>query len=270
MQEKLCSAIFDFDGVFVPGEELMDDYIWEICKEATNAYCDELFRRQTELIQHQQQLEIDRNVYGKEMQEIICELEDLKRLIKKHFDLKDQVLEETEEKYRNKIDYNEIYQKNNVYIGVLELLWKIYDSKIFDLHISNTHVNAEREIIAKRDLLQKVFPPMKFVPIKYHTDPYKDQYGLLNKNRKPSDKVGRLLKTIPTIDKKTTILVDNSRSIIARGDELGLRTYFVEKNNTPFIIENPTLNPFPSQVILRSANDTINLVHGDKIKKLSL
>ena len=267
MEGRYCYNILDFDGVLVPGEELMDEYIWEICKEATNIYCEGLFRQQTELIKYQQQLEEDRNIYGKEMQRVIHELEELKRLIQRHFELKDQVLEETEEKYRNKINYNEIYQLKNVFPGVLEAIWKIHDSGIYVQQISNTHVNAEREIIAKKILLQKEFPPMKFVPIRYHIEPYRDQYGAVNKNRQPSDKVGRLLRTIPSID---PTLVDNSRSIINRGDELGLRTYFVEKNTNPYIIQNPVLNPIPSQVIIQAANDTIDIVHEGKVKKLSI
>lgn len=270
MIEKYCCGIYDFDGVYVAGEELMDNYIMEFCKKATNKYCNELFRRQTDLIKSQQLLEEDRNIYGKEMREIIRELEEVERLLREHFNLKDQVLEETEEKYRNKINYKEIYQAKNVYPGVLDILWKIYDAKVFYLLISNTHVNAEREIIAKKELLQSVFPPMKFVPVRYHIEPYRDQYGLITKNRKPSDKVGILLRTMPIVDPTVSTLVDNSKSIITRGIELGLRSYFVEKNLDSFIVDNPTLNPIPSQVILQSANDTIDMVHGGKIKKLSL
>lgn len=270
METKRCCAIHDFDGVYIAGEDLMDDYIMEFCRKATNRYCNELFKRQFELLTAQQQLESDRNIYGKEMMEIIRELQEIERLLKEHFDLKDQVLEESEDKYRNKINYDEIYQRKNIYPGVLELLWKIYDAKIYFMMISNTHVNAEREIIAKRNELKRDFPPMKFVPTRYHIEPYRDQYGLLNKNRQPSDKVGMLLRTVPIIDPTISPLVDNSKSIITRGKELDLITYFVPKNTDPYIIQNPTLDPIPSQIILQSANDTIDIVHGGKIKKLSL
>jgi len=270
MEEKYCCNILDFDGVLVPGEDLMDEYIMEFCKKATNAYCEKLFKKQSELIKIQQQLEEERNIYGKEMHELILELEELKKKIKMHFDLKDQVLEETEEKYRNKINYEEIYQKRNIYPGVLETVWKIHESGIYKLQIVNTHINAEKEIIAKGKLLQKEFPPVKYIPIRYHIEPYRDQYGLLTKNRMPSDKTGRLLRTVSSIDVKTSPLIDNSRSIIKRGEELGLRTYFVPKNEEQYVIDNPVLNPIPTQIILQSANDTIDIVHGGKIKKLSL
>ena len=108
METKRCCAIHDFDGVYIAGEDLMDDYIMEFCRKATNRYCNELFKRQFELLTAQQQLESDRNIYGKEMMEIIRELQEIERLLKEHFDLKDQVLEESEDKYRNKINYDEI------------------------------------------------------------------------------------------------------------------------------------------------------------------
>ena len=100
MEEKLCCGIFDFDGVILPGEELIDKYVWEICKEASNAYCDMLFSQQSKLITIQQRLEQERDIYGPEMEEVKNELAEIERKIKIHFDLKDQVLEETEEKYR--------------------------------------------------------------------------------------------------------------------------------------------------------------------------
>ena len=76
MEEKKCCGIYDYDGVLVPGEELMDYYIEPVCKEATNAYGEGLFRRQLELTLEKQRLEQDRDIYGSEMLEIEDELED--------------------------------------------------------------------------------------------------------------------------------------------------------------------------------------------------
>ena len=47
---KLCCGAYDYDGVFVPGEELMDHYIEPVCKEATNKYGADLFDQQLKLI----------------------------------------------------------------------------------------------------------------------------------------------------------------------------------------------------------------------------
>ena len=272
MENKICCGIYDFDGVLLPGEELMDKYVIKICEKASNAYCDKLFARQSELIKVQQRMEQERDVFGPEMRAVQRELEELRKKIEEHFMLKDQVLEETEEKYKNKIPYKDIYIRNNVYQGILELLWKIYDSKLYSELIVNTHVNAGTEIVAKRELLEKDFPPMKFVPILYHIEPYRDPYGgSINKNRKPSDKIGRLVNSIaPYIDVNKSTFVDNTASIIKRGRELGINCYFVDKNFDQYIKENPVLDPIPSQVIIEAANDTIDRVHGGKIKKLSL
>lgn len=267
MEEFICCNILDFDGVLVPGEELMDEYILEFCPEASNKYCDDLFSQQIDLIKIKQTLEEEHDVIR--LVELKKELDEIDRKIAKHFIRKDQVLEETEPEFENKIDYKAIYQRKNIYPGVLELVWDIHNRGIYQLQISNTHVNCETEIIAKRELLEKCFPEMKFVPVKFHIIPYRTN-GLVNKDREPSDKVGRLIKAIPKIYLPTSVLVDNSKSIISRGKELGLRTYYVPENNDPMIITNPVINPIPSQIILQSANDTIDLVHGDKIKKLSL
>lgn len=267
MEEFICCNILDFDGVFVPGEDLMDEYILEFCPEASNKYCKTLFSQQIDLVKIKQTLEEEHDVIR--LAEIKKELEEIDKKIAKHFIRKDQVLEETEPEFENKIDYRAIYQIKNVYPGVLELVWEIHNRGIYQLQISNTHVNCETEIIAKKELLEKYFPEMKFVPVKFHIIPYRTN-GLVNKDREPSDKVGKLINAGPKIYLPTSVLVDNSKSIIARGKELGLRTYFVPENNDPLIIANPIINPIPSQIILQSANDTIDLVHGGKIKKLSL
>ena len=111
---------------------------------------------------------------------------------------------------------------------------------------------------------------MKFVPVKYHIIPYRDQYGFVNKKREPSDKVGNLVRLSPYIDVSKSTFIDNTARIIKRGKELGLRCYFVEKNTDSYILANPSLDPIPSQIIMQAANDTIDIVHDGKIKKLSL
>ena len=247
----------------------MDVYVQKINREASNAYCEELFKEQAVLLRQKQELEDERDIFGAAMIELNKALDAKQKEIEKHFEQKDQVLEETEKKYRNRIPYREIYRVENVYPGLLDLLWKIYDNKIYYQLIVNTHVNAEAEIIAKKELLSKEFPPMKFVPIKFHIDPYRDEYGKPNNNRPTSDKIGRLLDMAKYIDPKRSIFVDNTKKIIIRGEELGLNCYFVKKNLDPFILQNPVLNPIPYQVILQSAHDTIEREHPGKILKLS-
>lgn len=258
MENKLCCGVYDYDGVFVPGEELMDDYIEPVCKEATNAYGEMLFNRQLQLVAEKQRLEIDRDIYGNEMDEIVDELAEIDRKLSKHFELKDQVLEETEKKYEKMINYDEIYQLEHVYPGVLEALWEIDNRGIYQIKLNNTHVNVDREIKAKEKLLRKEFPPMEFVPIYFHIIPYRDREGFINKDRKPSDKVLRMVRTAKYINTLTSSYVDNSKGVIKCADKLGFRTYFVAKGQDP------------KDQIIQAANDTIDTVHEGKIKKLSL
>ena len=257
MKNELCCGIYDYDGVLVPGEELMDHYIEPVCKEATNAYGEKLFERQLDLTLEKQRLEQDRDVYGNEMDEIIEELKELERKIKRHFELKDQVLEETEKKYENIINYDEIYRLENVYPGVLEALWEISDNGIYQKLMNNTHVNKDREIAAKRRLLESEFPIMEFVPIYFHILPYRDRDGFIIKNRKPSDKVLRMYRNHAYIKPLVSTYVDNSKSVIKCANKIGFRTYFVKKEQDP------------REQIIQAANDTIDIVHGGKIKKLS-
>lgn len=257
MDNKKCCGIYDYDGVLLPGEELMDNYIEPVCHEATNAYGETLFSEQIKLVEKKQSLELERDIYGCEMAEIIDELAELERKIKRHFELKDQVLEETEKEYENIINYDEIYQLKNVYPGVLETIWKIYNNRIYDKLINNTHVNNKREIKAKGELLKNHFPPIEFAPIYFHIFPYRDSEGFINKDRKPSDKVIRMFRTIPNIDPLISTYVDNSRGVIKCAQKIGFRPYFVEKKQNP------------REVIIEAANDTIDIVHGGKIKKLS-
>lgn len=257
MENKICCGVYDYDGVLVPGEELMDYYIEPVCHEATNAYGESLFERQLELITEKQRLELDRDVYGREMDEIIAELAELERKIKKHFDLKDQVLEETEKKYENIINYDEIYRLENVYPGVLETIWEISKRGIYKEMLNNTHVNTAREIKAKEKLLKSEFPPIKFVPIYFHIIPYRDREGFINKNRKPSDKVQRMVSNNRYIDPLISTYVDNSIGVIKCARKIGFRTYHVQKNQNP------------RDCIIEAANDTIDIIHEGKIKKLT-
>ena len=257
MENKMCCGIYDYDGVLVPGEQLMDRYIEPVCKEATNTYGEKLFERQLELIGEKQHLELDRDVYGSEMDEIILELAEIERKIKRHFELKDQVLEETEPKYQNIINYDEIYTRENVYPGVIETLWEIYKYRIYQKMINNTHVNIGREIKAKERLLKECFPPLEFVPIYFHIFPYRDHEGFVNKDRKPSDKVLRMERALNYIDPLISTYVDNSMSVIKCAKKLGLRTYYVDKSQDS------------REAIIEAANDTIDIVHEGKIKKLT-
>ena len=255
MKEKKCCGIYDYDGVFLPGEELMDRYIETVCREATNRYGEELFARQLELTKEKQRLEMERDIYSPEMKEIVRELVEIEEKIKKHFELKDLVLEESEPKYENVINYDEIYRVENVFPGVLESLWEIDDRRIYEKKINNSHTNVDREIKAKDRLLKDEFPPMIFVPIPFHVHPYRRE-GMILKDREATDKVFRMTRLVKDIGPLSTY-VDNSPGVIKCVNKCGFRPYLVHRGQDP------------RDVIIQAANDTIDIVHGGKIKKLT-
>ncbi len=257
MDEKKCCGIYDYDGVLVPGEILMDEYIKDVCPDAMNSHEEQLIQRQIELTKEELRLIQERNIHGLEMREVKKELDDIAAKLDRHFMLKDQVLEETEPKYKNIIDYDEIYRLENVYPGVLETLWQIYDRGVYHILINNTHTNVDREEKAKLRLLAKEFPPMVYVPVLFHTIPYRGPNGLINHDRDRSDKVQRMISNHRYINPLISTYVDNSPGVIKCAKKQGLRTYFVDKEQDP------------RDHIIEAANDTIDIVHEGKIKRLS-
>ena len=255
MKEKKCCGIYDYDGVFLPGEELMDRYIETVCRKATNRYGEELFSRQLELTKEKQRLVMERDLYSDEMKGILRELAEIDEKIKEHFELKDQVLEEAKPEYENVINYDEIYRVENVFPGVLESLWEIDDRRIYDEKINNSHINVGREVKAKDRLLKSEFPPMIFVPIRFHALPYRGE-GTTLKNQEATDKVFRMTRLVKDIGPLSTY-VDNSPGVIKCVNKCGFRPYLVHRGQDP------------RDVIIQAANDTIDIVHGGKIKKLT-
>lgn len=263
---KLRCGAYDYDEVFVPGTRLIDEQIikngkkrgLEIVLKATTKYEEELFDKQTKLMQKKQELERDRDILCTTYFDIINEINNISILLDEHFKLKDAVLEETRKEYENLVDYDEIYQKENIYPGVCELLWEIYELSIYEKLFNNSNYNMERESKAKRHLLETDFPPMKFVPVPFYVFPAKDPNGFPFKDRPRSDKVLRMCKNNRCIDPASSTYVDNSKRIIEFADACGFKSFFVKKDQDPRI------------AIIEAANYTIDRFHEGKIKKLSL
>ena len=271
MGKIVCYLVLDFDGVLIPGEELMDNYIWDICKEASNRYRESLEASERDLFLMKQRLEDERS-NPKYIERVQKELNDIRQKRLMHFRKKDQVLEETSLEFVNKIPYQEIYVRDNFFPGILELIHKINDMGIYVELIVNTHFNADLEVKTKRELLRKEFPPHKFIPVPFHLE---KQYSsdVITRKRVRTNKTAKLIKALPYVNPLAnedvfTYFVDNTKSILEEAEKFGLITYFVEKNDDKYIIDNPTLNPIPFQVILQAANDTLEKQNGDKVKKL--
>ena len=258
MEQKKCCLISDYDGVLVDSLPLIDEYVKEIDYKASDEYGRKLFERTDYLNKEKQRLEEERDIYGKEMQEINTELAELDRLRSKHYDHKDIILEEVNPEYRGLINYHEIYKIENAYPGVMELINKIWELNIYHQIIVNSNVNVESEIVAKKALLKEYLPMVKFVPVRFHLDPYYNPItGLSNKNRVPSNKLAVLIKTVRNIDVINSSVVDDTKGVIEKGIALGFNCYHRR-------IEDDVRDVF-----INACNDTIDSVHEQKIKKLS-
>lgn len=270
MEKVVCYLVLDYDGVLVPGEEIYDVLIHdEICEEASNIYREGLITQREKLERIKEELDDERSG-AKDIEKIKKELEEIDRKIKHHYIKKDQVLEESMPEYVNRIPYNKIYIKENVFPGLLELIHKFYDMGIYTEIIVNTHVNVDSEIKAKRILLENEFPPTKFVPVQFYLERRLNNGMGIKRTR--SNKVERLLKTLPYMKPyvNDSIFVDNTMGVIKQAEALGFKAFFVRKNEDEYIIENPVLNPIPYQVILDAGNYTIVETHKDKEKRLIL
>ena len=258
MKNKEVCLISDFDGVLVDSLPLIDEYVKEIDYEASDEYGQNLIQRTDYYNREKQRLEEERDIYGKEMQEIIEMLDELYRLRVRHYDHKDRVLEEVEAKYKGLIKYKKIYQIENAYPGIIELINKIWEYKIYHRIIVSSNVNVESEIVAKKEFLKEFLPMAKFSPVRFHLEPYYNPInGSPNKNRIPSNKLAVIARS-NSVDVLNSCVIDDTKGVIERGIALGFKCYHRK-------IEDDVRDIF-----IKAGNETIDTVHEGKIKKLSL
>ena len=171
---------------------------------------------------------------------------------------RDEVLEEVNDLYKGKIDYNKIYVIENTYPGVIELIKKIYDSGYFDKIYITTHVNSEKEIIAKKKFFAKYLPMVEVRCYYFHEMPYdhnKDNY-FQNANRTRSNKP-KLFFEDTHENPKFTHFVDDSEVICNEARALGAKAThrYPEDDN-------------PCGVFYKMLEDNIEYID-DNSKKLS-
>ena len=256
--EKKCCLISDFDGVLTDSLPLIDEYVKEIDYEASDEYGRKLIAETDSYNAEKHRLEEERNFYSKEMKEIDDKLQELYRLRLRHYNHKDLVLEEVLPEYRGRIDYSKIYKLENAYPGIIELIHKICEQKIFHQLYVCSSVNVGSEIASKRAFLQEHLPMAKFIPVRFHLEPYYDLCtGQANKNRVPNDKLATLVKYNRDIDIPVSVAIDDTKGVIERGRAIGFNSYHRR-------IEDDVCDIF-----IQASNDTIDRYHGGKIKKLS-
>ena len=123
-----------------------------------------------------------------------------------HFDYKDRVLEEFDDKYKNRINYERVININNVYNGAVEYVNYLCNCGLYDKVYIVSHYNVDREVDAKRKFIDKYLPKVEFVPVPFHIETYEE-----GKIRKRTNKASFLKQhaKLDSIDYRFT-LVDDS------------------------------------------------------------
>lgn len=213
--------VLDLDGVIFNSLKLIDMRVKAIDERATDSYLARLIERSEELQKELYQLEYERvNDCDDIKADIMFELEKILRLRREHFDLKDIVLEEVFDEYRDAIDYHNIYLFKNTFPGVVETIWRIWSYGAYDCIIGESHYNSESECLAKKYCLEKHLPMIEFLPVKFHMQPYFNPVtGEKNLKRIRTNKIDSLKKYLGTEDLTNVSFIDDSISIIREAEK---------------------------------------------------
>ena len=249
----------DVDGVIIPGQELMDEYVYnDIDKIASDRYRYELLAHLAELNNRKNELEAEQRFTCPEMQEIKDEIEEYEKRKQIHFDHKNMVLEEATPELVGRIPYDKIYKLENMYPGIPEILYKIYELGIFDEYNAPTLVNPASEIQAKNILFRENFPWFKLVPLKFFVEPFFVPGSKLKTlNREPCDKANKFASIKPHMIIHKSPYIEDTLSIVKIAQSLGFPAYFRSREDDPV------------DVYIRAVNETIDRDFKDKVKKLS-
>ena len=169
-------------------------------------------------------LEFERvNFQSKKAEYCRLAIESIEKTIIKHFELKDRILEEVDEEYKNRIDYDKIYTIENVYPGVINKIYYMYNLGFFKKIYVLSHVNCEREINAKRKFLNKYLPMVEFVPVYFHMVPfYVPGTKIRNEKRFRTNKIEYFKKEKNIENLDNYFFVDDNETIIEEAKEAGV------------------------------------------------
>lgn len=162
MKEVKPVLCLDFDDVIMRTKPLVESLILRIENKASEQYMltvNEMFRN---------------NIIDAETKGI---------LIDEHFDYKDRVLEEVDDKYKGLIDYNRVININNIYPGAVEYINYLCRCGHYDKVYIVSHYNVDREVEAKKKFISRYLPMVEFIPVPFHKDVYEE-----GKKRKRTNK----------------------------------------------------------------------------------
>lgn len=140
---------------------------------------------------------------------------------------KDEVLEELFDLYKNRIDYDELYQLKHAFKNVVKVITVFYNLGIFKKMYVVSHINSYREIEAKKRFFEKYLPFMELVFIPFHDKPYSYDKNCYyeNANRKRTNKPEYFFK-LTKEDPKHTIFIDDSSTICDEAKEYGCKAFY--------------------------------------------
>ena len=233
----------DIDETLIPGEQLMDEQIREridnslnmservktICKHSTAEYLEELKKKRKSLNAYKDVLQNNGEIYTAEFREVKKEIAYLDNyLFPEHYKSKDIVREELEPEFEGLITYSTIYVPENMYPGVIEALWAIYNSGVYDFLAGNSQTNNLNEEVAK-DFLKGVLPPIETHYVRFHKLPGRNEDGTINVKREPSDKWQTFIETHPNINVSRSSSVENSPTAHESARRLGFNATLIEE-----------------------------------------
>lgn len=218
------SLILDCDGVLYDSTPIIDEQVQKINYYASDKYGAELKRRSMEIDARRYELEEERSdYYSKEMVDLRRQADELAKLRKMHFDLKDLVLEEVLSEYRGLINYN-IYNYETAFLDAMEEITRIWERRVYEEIIVLSHVNQEREVVYKYYALKRDLPMAEFIPVKFHFLPYYNpETGMKNEGRQRSNKIIYLQNQKGNKSFSTSTFIDDTSNIVDEAKEAGIR-----------------------------------------------
>ncbi len=214
--------ILDCDGVIFDSLPLIDEYVQKIKYEASDAYSDELDFEELKIRAMLHRYEKERSNNPEEYGLIQKRIKNIEKRRIEHYDYKDLVLEEVISEYQNRINYDEIYQLENTFDGVINMIYTIYGKGLFNEIYVLSHVNCEREIIAKKKFFKKYLPMIKFVPVKFHLDSFYNEDGEKNIKRLRTNKIEYFRNYTGIRDLSSSYFIDDTESIINEARKIGV------------------------------------------------
>ena len=202
--------VLDHDGIIHPNE-LIEEYIKKIDYRASNEY----------------KLALSKMMDERELTD-----EKFNLLMREHYFIKDQVLEEVKEELKGKIPYDLIYTFNNVYEGVLDTIRFVYMSRVFDAIILNSHRNCQFEIDGKEKFHKRYLPFVQTFYPAFHQEKYDSTLPNLwdNNDRVRTNKGIYLMNQLGVTNLKGFYAVDDSFPVCKEYNECGAKSFYKAPN----------------------------------------